>query len=126
GLAGAVGGLESGDPNLPQAFSDLGYAATSFYALGDTELAALNAKISAGETINSAAWNDNDDSWVVGIWAVDQTWPFGGAGSGSLDGLFLAAGTGGGVSLDLASFGVPPDTIAAAGVFVALREGAAD
>lgn len=124
GLAGAVGNLDpllAAAEGIPASLTGLGYSATAFYGLGAPELAALNAAILGGESVLEAmGWNDNDDDWIVGIWAVDNTWPFGGAGSGTLDGLYLADGTGGSLSIDFDSIGVPPNTLVAAGVFIAL------
>lgn len=122
GLAGATGFLTPGDPDLPQAMVDRGWAATAFYSLppGGSELAAINA---SGESIvESIGWNDNgNDDWVVGIWAVDSTWPFGGDGSGVDDSLVLAQGDGGPLSIDLSTLN-DPDDVRAAGVFVALLD----
>jgi hypothetical protein len=86
----------------------LSSSSSVFYALSVGDLAALNAAISAGDTLEIIGYNDNlNDNWILGIWYND--------GSGIVtDSAMVAAGAGAAFSLDLDG-----TTLTDAGVFVA-------
>lgn len=97
GQAGAIGNLNN--VQFP--------GATAYYALNQNDLNTFNAAISGGgETLSAVGFNDNNQSWLLGIWYETA--------AGIVDAFTspLAPGASGGVSLAL------PNSVLAAGVAV--------
>lgn len=92
GVAGAIGNLFPGG--------------TAYYSLDPADLVAFNGAISGGgETLTSVGYNDNNQSWNIGIWYRVGLAIF-------TDVVSLVPGQGGGLSLAL------PTSVDDAGVFV--------
>jgi hypothetical protein len=95
GLAGAIGNL-----------NPVGGTATAFYSLSAADLGAFNTAISGGgETLDVVGFNDNNQTWAVGIWYKT-------AAGIVTDFETIAPGTGGATSLAL------PTSVLDAGVAV--------